>query len=300
MLSDKQLLDLVRGDALRGVVDSDDWLSDNCSIQPASIDLHIGGIYLPGKTASEAGGEERPLREYLIGTGNTVLISTAEELNLPVGIGGFAFPPSSFAAKALLITNPGHVDPEYRGPLRFTLINMGHEEHKLQMGEKIGTLVLFRLDRPCAAGWFTRHKEEGRLPNTEDLHWLSVDFAEVTKRAQDIAQQEVSRAQLQVAEVERRWNRRIGVWGAVAAILGAAIVAFFTWYSPFRGIDTRLNLMEDNFNRRTELENRLNAVDNQLETLKANAAAMNRQLQQLEQSTKPKVNMKGPTRHVPK
>jgi dUTPase len=224
--------------------------TDISSVQAGSLNLHIGGIYLPRTTAEEPGGEHHPLTEYLLAPGQTVLVRTAETLRLPKHVAGLAFPPSGFAVKALLVTNAGHVDPEYSGPLRFTIINMGHQVQKLENGLRVGRLVLFGLDRAPERGWRTRMGKDGRNPNTEDLRHLSTDFAEVENRARQIARDEVQGAQLLVQQVEQRWNRRLTFAGILFSAAVLLIVGFFTWHSPIARLDTKIDLVRDDFSWR--------------------------------------------------
>src|SRR6266478_9431305 len=166
LLSDTEIVKLIDGGHIKNVPPETDHYTDKSAVQAGSLDLHIGGIYLPRTAAEESGGENHALTEYLLAPGQTVLVRTAETLKLPKHVAGLAFPPSSFAVKALLVTNAGHVDPEYSGPLRFTIINMGHQIQKLENGFRVGTLVLFGLDREPERGWTARTGKEGRNPNT--------------------------------------------------------------------------------------------------------------------------------------
>ena len=261
MLSDNQILELIRRGCIRGVDIPPNPYTAESPVQPGSLDLHVAGVYLPGASADEAGGEHHPLTEYLLKTGETVLVSTAEDLELPRNIGGFAFPPSRFAVRALLVTNGGHIDPEYSGPLRFTVINMGHQVQSLTKGQRVGTLVLFATDEPVTSGWSTRTGKSGRTPNTEDLLYLCTDFADVTKRANEIAKSEIDKARLQIETIEQRWNRR--AWFA-AIVMGFAVtlaVAVFGWYSPVAKLEMQVASMREEFVGAKATEDRLRQLE---------------------------------------
>jgi|ERR1017187_1049417 deoxycytidine triphosphate deaminase len=261
MLSDEKLVELITAGSVTGVKPTPDWYTAESPVQASSLDLHVGDIYLPGKNADEAGGENHPLKEYNLKTGETVLIKTQETLSLPKQVGGIAFPPSRFAVKALLVTNAGHVDPEYRGPLRFTVINMGHELQKLSEGERVGTLILFRTETPPKAGWYSRTQKEGKAPTTADLNYLSKDFAEVVKRAEEIARQKVQEAELEVKVIEQRWNHRFGWVTALVTLIGAVVFGVFSFYSPVSRSDTRIDSMREEFTQAKQIEDRLQKLE---------------------------------------
>jgi len=261
MLSDKQILELVNQGAVAGIKKEADWYTASSPIQAASLDLHIGSIYMPMTAADEAGGESHPLAEYNLKTGETVLIKTQETLNLPKTIAGIAFPPSRFAVKALLVTNAGHIDPEYKGSLRFTLINMGHDLQRLVAGDRVGTLILFRTDGEPEKGWYSRTGAAGRDPNTADLKYLSKDFAEVVKRAEDIARKQVHEAELELKVVERRFNQSLGWAGLVVTLIGAIVFGFFSWYSPVTKLETKVDSVREEYTQTKQTEGRLEKLE---------------------------------------
>ncbi|MFL6307393.1 MAG: dCTP deaminase domain-containing protein, partial [Candidatus Sulfotelmatobacter sp.] len=256
MLSDKELIDLINDSSISGVRLPPDQFSRESPVQAASVDLHIGGIYLPGAAADEAGGENQPLREHLLNTGDTVLVRTAETLKLPSFIGGFAFPPSSFAVKALLVTNAGHVDPEYSGPLRFTIINMGHQPQKLEAADRVGTLVLLGTHKEPERGWTTRNGGPGRDPNTEDLRYLSRDFAEVTGRTKQIARDQVG------AAIDQ-WDKRLAIGAFILTLVITAVVAAVGLYSPVGKLDSKIDALREEFTHAKKVDQ----IDERLKTL---------------------------------
>lgn len=252
MLSDNELLNLVDAGAISGLTVPSDRFSYDSPVQPASVDLHIGGIYLPRAAADEAGGENHPLTEHLLKTGETVLIRTEEVLKLPNDVGGLAFPPSRFAVRALLVTNAGHVDPEYSGPLRFTIINMGHEPQKLENGARVGTLVLFRTKVQPQRGWTTRSGGSGRNPNTEDLRYLARDFVEVGQRATEIAQ-----------NLLHKWEFRLAVWLTILSL----VVAFAGVYSPYVKLENKIDTVKEEVTHSKETQEKVDALNRDIQKL---------------------------------
>src|SRR5205823_6027267 len=124
LLKDDQLVSLITG-SKPILIDhgyTKDWYERSSPVQPCSLDLMIGNIFLPGAQRSEDGGEWRPEAAYFLKPGQTAIVTTREHLSLPPNIAAFGFPPSHVSATGLLMTNPGHVDPGYSGQMRFTII----------------------------------------------------------------------------------------------------------------------------------------------------------------------------------
>jgi hypothetical protein len=135
--------------------------------------------------------------------GQTAVLTTTETLNMPANVAGVGFPPSSVSIKGLLMTNPGHVDPGYAGPMHFTVINMGRLPYTLRIGDRICTLLLFELDSDVQADW--RHRSGLPASATsstghpaglgeKEVNRLAKDFVDVEKRAKEIAKDTVRRA----------------------------------------------------------------------------------------------------------
>jgi deoxycytidine triphosphate deaminase len=75
----------------------------NSSVQPCSLDLHIGKIYVAPddpNAAKFATAKER----HAVGPGKTVVVRTEEELDVPNHIAIIGFPPTSLSSKGILAT----------------------------------------------------------------------------------------------------------------------------------------------------------------------------------------------------
>jgi deoxycytidine triphosphate deaminase len=158
-------------------------------IQAASLDLTIGSILIPGKSAEQPGGVKSPITDdHVLKSGETVVVVTKECLRLPTDLGAFGFPPSSLSSKGLLMTNPGHVDPGFVGNLRFTVINMAQDDLALSSSTTIVTLLFYRLSVPSKKGWTERTGlTAAAFPTERQVNRLSSDFLNITKRAERAA-----------------------------------------------------------------------------------------------------------------
>jgi len=179
---------------------TDDWTSKDSAVQPCSADLHIGYIQVPAEADDQPVKMiEKTGEELVLNTGGTAVVTTVEDLNMPDTIAGIGFPPSHVSIKGLLMTNPGHIDPGYQGPMHFTVINMGRQPFTLRVGDLICTVLFFELDEAVHADWKQRvtpqKSGEGKkgLPAAA-VNRLSVDFLSVEKRAKKIARKAIRRA----------------------------------------------------------------------------------------------------------
>ena len=186
-------------------------------IQPASVDLTIGGIYVPDTAEGKRGSEGHPRDSLSLKPGETAVVETAETCKLPANIGAIGFPPASVSANALLTTNPGHVDPGYHGKLSFTVINMGSENYSLKGGDDIVTLLLFELSANARAPYDVRAPGLHGAVTDDRLNRLAKDFLDINAR--------IRRA---VARSERG-TRMIGlgvpILAAVVALGGSYLAA---------------------------------------------------------------------------
>lgn len=178
--------------AVSGLDLNTDYRDAKSQIRAAALDLRVGDIYLPGTDAGEEGCFDKPKPSHTLKSGETAIITPIENFDVPADIVGIVFPSSQVSIHGLLMTNPGYIDPGYVGKLRFTVINMGERPYDLHRGNRIVTLILFRLDQPCAASWRQRKPGTSYLgPTTDDLRTLSRDFLNVAKRAESVVDQKV-------------------------------------------------------------------------------------------------------------
>lgn len=167
----------------------------NSAVQPASVDLHVGPVYLPGTAMGDPGSENDPLIHHSLKPGHTALVRTREILELPSNIAAIGFPPSRVSQQGILMTNPGHIDPGYKGPMHLTVINMGKKEYDLTQGDLIVTVLFFELSYPVKSDYFDRNGNIAYGPMQRDINKLSVDFLDVERRAQEVAKKTILTAE---------------------------------------------------------------------------------------------------------
>ena len=174
------------------------------------------------------------------------------------------------------MTNPGHVDPGFWGPLKFTVMNIGKEDITLRKGDPIVTLLFFRLSADVKAGYSERYNLTQAMtgPTQDKVNALSFDFLDIDARADKAAVKAVATAEYRL----KFWGTIVPAWGAVATIIGALVVGFFGLWQPanqfkadLEQIKKVLDLKEtksrlDRFEDLEKLQRRVDQIDEKLRT----------------------------------
>jgi len=73
-----------------------------------------------------------------------ILVPTGLHIQLPVGYEAQIRPRSGLALKkgVTVLNSPGTIDADYRGEIRVILINLSHEEFKIEHGERICQMIV--------------------------------------------------------------------------------------------------------------------------------------------------------------
>jgi dCTP deaminase len=250
LLSDSEIAELLEADPpLVSGIDPTDFKTKDAPIQASSVDLSVGGIFVPGLSDNQHGGSDMPARSISLAQGEMAVIQTREKLALPSNLAGFGFPPSRLSIRGLLVTNPGHVDPGYQGSLHLTVINMGRHPIELASGNSIITLLFIRMGTSATYDYAGRRagKASGSPVNQALLSRLSKDFLDVQERT-------ASKAKEELRDFERRQNTKLG-W---ASVVGAALLLIV----PF-GLETWRSWTDEITPIKAQIQN----VENRLDVL---------------------------------
>ena len=163
LLTDEQLVTRVRAGLVTGLIPPADWFTAESPVQPASADLHIGRIFLPGVAAGSPGSAERPLTSISLAPGASAVIATKEQVNLPADVAAMCAVSSQLALEGLLLTNPGYIDPGFQGFLHLTATNLSKDAHPLTAATQILKLAFFQLPTPVKKG--LRDRNPGGHPS---------------------------------------------------------------------------------------------------------------------------------------
>jgi len=218
-------------------------------IQPASVDLHVGRIYVPETKPDELGGVNQPRTELSLATGETAVVETKEEISLPPNIGAIGFTPSSLSARGLLTTNPGHIDPGYKGKLTFTVINMGRTPISLETGDVVMTLVVFTLTGDARAPYDKRNpSSSGATVTATRMDSLAKDMLDVSGRIKR-AVEDGDRQKVELVTQEEGKTRRtatvVGVVSPVVALILSLTIAIVGYLSTTNENADKLDTIDD-------------------------------------------------------
>lgn len=263
LLDDKTLVENVQNPSISlisNLLPRENWYDAESSIQASSVDLHIGKIYIPGNTGKEEGSQDCPLQLHALKPGQTAIVSTVEELHLPGDIAAFGFPPNRVSAQGLLMTNPGHVDPGYLGPMRFTVINMGKNDYVLRLNDAIVTLLFMKLLRSSERDWLQRNNSKrGGPPKQKDLDVLSEDFLDITAKAKSVAEAEVQKAGIRLKGIE--------IFGGIATVILSFLVSFLTsWFAGVQDLKIKVAELDKSLNV-AQVQQRMNDLEQKLKTI---------------------------------
>ncbi len=125
------------------------------SIQPASIDCHLGKHFLTIEDQEMTNITlDTPIKYREIETdsitipAHSFLLATTEEyVELPSDITAFVEGRSSIGRMGLFIQNAGWVDPGFKGRITLELYNANSLPIKLQSGRRICQLVFCKMDQ---------------------------------------------------------------------------------------------------------------------------------------------------------
>jgi deoxycytidine triphosphate deaminase len=195
-------------------------------IQPASLDLTIGRIFLP----VEGDSDDKIYEEssLSLGQGETAVVETHEYLSLPRTVAAIGFPPATVSRDGLLLTNPGHVDPGYAGRLKFTVINLGKKPIQLSSGKPICTLLFFSIPAPDYA--YDQLDKMDKPASPSDLALLSRlsrDFLTFNDRIKESVKSELKSAQLSTPIIS-------GVVALFLTIVASMIANYFSGVNELR------------------------------------------------------------------
>lgn len=159
------------------------------------------------------------------------------------------------------MTNPGHLDPGYRGPLHLTLINMAKEGVQIRKEDMILTIVLIKLESAPRAGFVSRYGDKSPSElSLSQLNNLSPDFARFEERAQKIAEGAVERAELAL----KRAQVRAGIYSSLITLAVALITVGLGSYSRYGALSDQIKTVESKLESQIELNKKINELEKRI------------------------------------
>lgn len=110
----------------------------------------------------DAGFDLLATEEVDLDPGEVKMVSTGLALAIPDGYCGLVLPRSSMGKKGIIIPNsPGLIDSGYRGEVKVLLLNLGKENYRVYLDNKIAQIVFVKYENFNAI-------EVPKLPQSHD------------------------------------------------------------------------------------------------------------------------------------
>jgi len=107
---------------------------------------------LPGYSSDGAAGADLRAREAVVlAPGGRAAVATGLHVEIPAGHVGLVWPRSGLAVRHGIDTLAGVIDSDYRGEVRVVLVNHGDAEFRIEPGDRIGQLLVQRVERASFA-----------------------------------------------------------------------------------------------------------------------------------------------------
>src|ERR1700738_3518011 len=130
-------------------------------VEACSYDLRVGTIFREGLPIKGEPGQA------ILQPGDIVSLFTLEELDLPDDIAATAFAINAMSSQGILVLNPGHIDPGFKGPLTVRAINLRATSKPIDLGARVFTVIFERLpkstSRPSPAIADSRQERENKF-----------------------------------------------------------------------------------------------------------------------------------------
>jgi dUTP pyrophosphatase len=112
--------------------------------------LHPDGRLPRRAHPGDAGADLFSVDDVVIPAGERRVVGTGIAVAIPQGFAGFVQPRSGLAFKngIMVINSPGLIDSGYRGEIRISLYNSGHEPFEIKSGERVAQFVIQRVEEP--------------------------------------------------------------------------------------------------------------------------------------------------------
>jgi len=214
-------------------------------VQPCSYDLRIGTIFFEDKIV-RSNSSEPDQDPVILAPGGIISLFTLEELELPEDITATAFAMNAMSSQGVLVLNPGHVDPGYRGPLTVRIINVRATPKALLRGTAIFTVIFHRLPKPTRKGYELNKSREKR-----ELDFKAIDVEQNPKTLLRLLNAGDEKPLMTPQEVDRRIMKNWLVLGtAIAAFLAAVfgliavVLTAFELFKPEKAAFPGKNVQE--------------------------------------------------------
>ena len=122
------------------------------------------GPYMPElATKGSSGYDLKAQAEVTIPPGKHAVVPTGISVQIPEGYEGQVRSRSGLAAKkaVFVLNSPGTIDSDYRGEIKVILMNLGEEEFKICIGDRIAQIVFCPISVQTVTTGFLNETSRG-------------------------------------------------------------------------------------------------------------------------------------------
>jgi deoxycytidine triphosphate deaminase len=198
------------------------------NVEACSYDLRVGTIFREGLPITGERGQA------ILQPGDIVSLFTLEELDLPADIAATAFAINAMSSQGILVLNPGHVDPGYKGPLTVRAINLRATSKPIDLGARIFTVVFERLAKPTTRPYpaITDKRQE------RENKFSEMDLAQNPRSVARLVMLGKDKPLMTGDEVDRRirdhWSTKATLIGTLVGIILAVVATLFAIIGVYR------------------------------------------------------------------
>jgi deoxycytidine triphosphate deaminase len=222
------------------------------NVQACSYDMTIGTIFIDKEKLTPT-----DKKSVTLSPGAIVSVFTKEELDLPQDIAATAFAINAMSSEGLLVLNPGHIDPGFKGPLTVRAINLRATSKAITFGTRIFTVIFDRLPAATAHPYSQNKTREER-----EIDFHAKDVEQNPESLFKLVTLGKDKPLMTAEEVDRRITEhmmsRAIFLGTMLSVVLALIAALFAVIAVFKDTSNKaLPVVQDNANRAVESGSRM-------------------------------------------
>lgn len=134
--------------------------ADKACLQPCSYDLRIGTIFRDGQLINDTHPQSNS--QVVIEPGEIISIFTLEDVILPDNITATVFAINVQSSRGLLVLNPGHIDPGFKGAISVKALNLRKVPLALSRKAPIFTIIFEELPKTTTSSYSSNITREQR------------------------------------------------------------------------------------------------------------------------------------------
>jgi deoxycytidine triphosphate deaminase len=193
-----------------------------------TLKLHVGRIAWVSRDTKTCRQQVDPVHPIRISPGDTITVVTQEEVRVPLGLTGCAYPRGRLLPLGVLSTAV-HIDPGFEGHLRVVIMNVGRRVVDLPYGYEVARLQLSTLTEALSTPYVGVNAElEYVNPQAEDIVLSSTIWKNDSQEAVDALANRIQLLESYVRDETARRRRRRVFFVITAALAIIAGLAFST------------------------------------------------------------------------